>query len=262
MRIVVCVAENNLFQLGNIAATLSGLTEQGHVVSLARIKAQAPLSLGRKLTLARLLGLMNAARVTAWSMAAGLSAISGLDRFLARPLTMRTVADRVGVPQRVFPSVNGREFLEYVRAQGVDLIVNHHSEIYRTEAIGAARLGVLNIHSGFLPEYRSALPVFWSLFDNTELHGITAHLIDEGVDSGRLVLRRGFAFAGKGFLDVLQGLNAHSAQFVLDAVGLLASGAPERFSPLKRAAYRRFPTWSQVGEFKSLGCGSGRFRLP
>ncbi|MBM9624677.1 formyltransferase family protein [Streptomyces zhihengii] len=46
---------------------------------------------------------------------------------------------------------------------------------------------IINCHPGRLPQYRGARPVNWALSNGEELHGITVHHIDAGIDTGPIV---------------------------------------------------------------------------
>lgn len=48
---------------------------------------------------------------------------------------------------------------------------------------------ILNLHIAYLPWNRGAHPNFWAFADNTP-HGVTIHLIDEGVDTGPILFQR------------------------------------------------------------------------
>lgn len=44
-----------------------------------------------------------------------------------------------------------------------------------------------NVHGSLLPKYRGRTPHVWSIINNEKVTGITAHLIDEGCDSGDII---------------------------------------------------------------------------
>jgi methionyl-tRNA formyltransferase len=44
-----------------------------------------------------------------------------------------------------------------------------------------------NIHGSLLPKYRGRTPHVWAIINNEQVTGITAHLIDEGCDSGAII---------------------------------------------------------------------------
>jgi methionyl-tRNA formyltransferase len=46
---------------------------------------------------------------------------------------------------------------------------------------------IINLHPGRLPQYRGVRPVNWALRNREDLHGVTIHVIDTGVDSGPIL---------------------------------------------------------------------------
>jgi methionyl-tRNA formyltransferase len=51
------------------------------------------------------------------------------------------------------------------------------------------RLGIVNIHAGLLPKYRGVSPVIWAIINEEPFLGMTIHYIDEGCDSGDIILQ-------------------------------------------------------------------------
>lgn len=56
------------------------------------------------------------------------------------------------------------------------------------------RLGCLNIHPSLLPAHRGPDPLFWIFHDDDETGGVTVHLMDEGFDSGPIVVQETLPF--------------------------------------------------------------------
>lgn len=54
------------------------------------------------------------------------------------------------------------------------------------------RLGCLNVHPSLLPANRGPEPLFWTLRLGHERGGVTIHLMDEGLDSGAIVVQEAF----------------------------------------------------------------------
>lgn len=54
------------------------------------------------------------------------------------------------------------------------------------------RLGCLNVHPSLLPENRGPEPLFWTFRLGYERSGVTIHLMDEGLDSGPIVVQEAF----------------------------------------------------------------------
>ncbi|HEV8192170.1 MAG TPA: methionyl-tRNA formyltransferase [Ktedonobacterales bacterium] len=51
------------------------------------------------------------------------------------------------------------------------------------------RLGCLNVHPSLLPDNRGSDPLFWTFQRGDQQTGVTIHLMDEGLDSGPIVLQ-------------------------------------------------------------------------
>lgn len=50
--------------------------------------------------------------------------------------------------------------------------------------------GCINIHASLLPKYRGAAPIQWSLINGESVTGITAMLMNEGLDTGDILLQK------------------------------------------------------------------------
>ncbi|HSD38273.1 MAG TPA: formyltransferase family protein [Rhodocyclaceae bacterium] len=78
---------------------------------------------------------------------------------------------------------------------GHDLIVSFgYRHIIKHESICQAGALIVNLHVAYLPYNRGAHPNFWAFMDGTP-HGVTIHLIDEGVDTGPILFQRQIEFS-------------------------------------------------------------------
>lgn len=62
----------------------------------------------------------------------------------------------------------------------------YYRKIFKFELINSFKYFV-NLHNGPLPKYRGVNPINWALKNNEEQHGVTLHLIDEGIDTGDIL---------------------------------------------------------------------------
>jgi methionyl-tRNA formyltransferase len=51
-------------------------------------------------------------------------------------------------------------------------------------------LGVINCHAGALPRYRGRNVINWAIANGEESLGITVHYVDEGIDTGDIILQQ------------------------------------------------------------------------
>lgn len=74
-----------------------------------------------------------------------------------------------------------------------DLIVFTGGGLIRKNILDIPKIGILNCHSGILPRYRGMDVVEWPAVEgnlDTEGIGLTLHLMDQGLDTGNIILQR------------------------------------------------------------------------
>ena len=85
-------------------------------------------------------------------------------------------------------TINDKKFEDFLIKAEVDLIVYAGGGIIRNNIIEKTKYGVLNAHSGWLPFFRGMNVIEWAL-----LYGFrpytTVHLIDAGIDTGRIIFK-------------------------------------------------------------------------
>lgn len=69
-------------------------------------------------------------------------------------------------------------------------VVVAYGRILPSTFLRAPRLGCLNVHFSLLPKYRGAAPVNWAIVRGESVSGVTTMLIDEGLDTGPVLLQR------------------------------------------------------------------------
>jgi folate-dependent phosphoribosylglycinamide formyltransferase PurN len=77
--------------------------------------------------------------------------------------------------------------IENIAARGVDLALQVGSVMIRKALLEAPKVGVLNLHAGMLPRYRGLDSAMWAVLEGG-VHGVSAHLLAAGVDTGPIVL--------------------------------------------------------------------------
>ncbi len=83
-----------------------------------------------------------------------------------------------------------KNFEATLRSSGVDIVVViAYGKILRPWFLQIPRLGCVNVHASLLPRHRGPSPIEASILAGDEMTGITTMLIDEGVDTGDMLLR-------------------------------------------------------------------------
>lgn len=84
-----------------------------------------------------------------------------------------------------------RKFVRTLKNLKPDLIlVNSYSMILPKEILDIPSKGTLNIHGALLPKYRGANVLNWVLINGEKETGVTIHYVDEGIDTGDIIVQR------------------------------------------------------------------------
>ncbi|MGI0497952.1 methionyl-tRNA formyltransferase [Limnospira platensis CENA597] len=68
-------------------------------------------------------------------------------------------------------------------------VVVAYGQILSPEILQIPKLGCVNAHGSILPKYRGAAPIQWCLYHGETETGITTMLMDEGMDTGPMLLK-------------------------------------------------------------------------
>jgi methionyl-tRNA formyltransferase len=105
-----------------------------------------------------------------------------------------------------------RETLTKLSQSQADVfVVVAYGQILSSEILQMPKLGCINVHGSILPKYRGAAPIQWSIYHGDQETGITTMLMDEGMDTGDMLLK---AYTPIGLLD-----NAHQVAASLASQG-------------------------------------------
>jgi len=100
-------------------------------------------------------------------------------------------AESLGLTVLKPADVNAFESRARLRELAPDLLaVVAYGMILEPESLALGRLGAINLHGSLLPEYRGASPVQRALWDGRNSTGVTTLWMDEGIDTGDMILQR------------------------------------------------------------------------
>lgn len=139
-------------------------------------------------------------------------------------------AQGLGLPLFQPTNVNAPEFVAQVAALRPELNLSvSYDQILRRPILESAPEGFINFHSGKLPFYRGRNVVNWVLINGEEEIGLTAHYVNEGIDTGDIILQRTLPILWTdGYGDLLERVVAVFPDFVAETVSLIANGEVER----------------------------------
>ena len=121
---------------------------------------------------------------------------------------------------------DGDGLAAWIGSSRPDLLVSvAFDQILRAPVRALARLGALNFHAGKLPFYRGRNVINWAIINGEEEIGVTGHWMDDGIDTGDIVLQRTLPIGWTDtYGDVLHRVTAAIPALVVDTVALVADG--------------------------------------
>ena len=107
------------------------------------------------------------------------------------PSPVKVIAKREGIKVYQPLKVRDEDFVETLRAYNPDvMVVVAFGQIIPLSILKMPKFGCVNIHGSLLPKYRGAAPIQWAVLDGEKETGITTILMDEGIDTGDILLKK------------------------------------------------------------------------
>ena len=150
---------------------------------------------------------------------------AGRDREIREPATKAWArARRVPVlqPEKVR---DGRLAAELSRLAPELLVVVAYGRILGPDLLRLAPHGAVNVHASLLPRHRGAAPVQWAIAAGDRETGVTVMQMDEGLDTGDVLLQRAAPVLPEDDADSLaRRLSALGGEALVEALSLLEAG--------------------------------------
>jgi methionyl-tRNA formyltransferase len=91
-------------------------------------------------------------------------------------------------PEKIRTNAELRSRLEAIRPDAI--IVVAYGRLIPRWMLDLPRHGNLNLHGSLLPKYRGAAPIQWAVANGETATGVTTMRLDEGMDTGDMLMRR------------------------------------------------------------------------
>jgi phosphoribosylglycinamide formyltransferase-1 len=142
-------------------------------------------------------------------------------------------AERAGVPTAVFaredfPDRSARDAAmgDWLAERGVELVVlAGYMQLLSPEFLPRFPRGVINVHPALLPAFPGLDAIGQALEHGVKVFGVTVHFVDEGVDTGPIILQRAAELPDAGSREEVRAALAPLEHALLsEAVRLIARG--------------------------------------
>lgn len=107
------------------------------------------------------------------------------------PSPVKVLAEKNGIKVYQPVKVREKEFVEVLEGYKPDVIVVvAFGQIIPESILNIPKYGCINVHGSLLPKYRGAAPIQWAMLDGEKETGITTMLMDKGLDTGDMLIKR------------------------------------------------------------------------
>ena len=171
--------------------------------------------------------------------------------------TLKNYAKQYSIDYLKHRNINSDEFVTTIEKYNCDLFVSmSFDQIFKTKMIKLAKYNTINCHAGKLPFYRGRSILNWVLINDEKEFGITVHYIDDGIDTGDIILQRIFQISEKdNYKTLLERAYLECANILYDAILIFKDGPakakkqneihPTGFYCSKRSTVDNILNWNQ-----------------
>jgi methionyl-tRNA formyltransferase len=126
-------------------------------------------------------------------------------------------------PERIKNNAEFRERLEKIAADAI--IVVGYGRIIPPWMLTLPPFGNINLHASLLPKYRGAAPIQWAIANGEKITGVTTMLLNEGLDTGDILLQKEIPVAPEDTaVTVAPRLAASGADLMVQTLDGLSAG--------------------------------------
>ncbi|MDR3745020.1 MAG: methionyl-tRNA formyltransferase [Acidobacteriaceae bacterium] len=143
----------------------------------------------------------------------------------APPVKPAALAHGIAVvqPEKIRNNAEFRAQIEAVQADAI--LVVAYGRIIPPWMLELPRLGCINLHGSLLPKYRGAAPIQWAVANGDAVTGVTTMRLNEGLDTGEILLAREVVIgADETAADLFHSLASVGAELMIETLTELAAG--------------------------------------
>jgi len=142
-------------------------------------------------------------------------------------------ARSAGVPTEVFPAgdfadrdARDAAIAEWIEALGADLVVlAGYMQLLGAPFVARFRNRIVNVHPALLPAFPGLDAIGQALEAGVDVTGVTVHFVDEGVDTGPMILQRRVEIPpGRGRAALERAIHAVEHELYPEAIRMIAAG--------------------------------------
>lgn len=171
---------------------------------------------------------------------------------LAKDPSILNYAKSQGIPVWDIKTPNSKKFQEELKALKPDVIINQSQSIIKKALLEIPKIGVVNRHNALLPKNRGRLTPFWVLYKHEPVTGVSIHFVEEGIDSGDIIVQKKFSISPKDTFSSIVKKNYEIApKAMVEAIDVLGKGNYHLIpNDDSRATYNTVPTLKEAWKYR------------
>lgn len=145
---------------------------------------------------------------------------------IIQPSEVKKIALQHNLPIVQPENIKDENFANKLKELNPELgVVVAYGKIFPKEILKIPKYGLINLHASLLPKYRGAAPVQWALIKGEKITGVTTMLIDEGVDTGPVLLQKTVPIEDEDNAETLsEKLSIIGAELMVETINKMRQG--------------------------------------
>jgi len=112
-------------------------------------------------------------------------------RFKTKDQVLKNFCFKYNIAYLKTKDINSKDFIKKIAKYKCNLFVSmSFNQIFNKEVFNLPDLKTINCHAGKLPFYRGRSILNWAIINDEKDFGITVHYVDEGIDTGGIILQK------------------------------------------------------------------------
>ena len=151
-------------------------------------------------------------------------------RFDTKDLTLKGFADTYKIDYIKNKNINSEEFIEQIKKYDCDIFISmSFNQIFKKEIINLPPYKTINCHAGKLPFYRGRNILNWVLINDEKEYGITVHYVDEGIDTGDIIVQKTYPITDNdNYATLLENAHTQCAKLLFEALDDIYNNRAQR----------------------------------
>lgn len=143
-----------------------------------------------------------------------------------QPSEIKKIALQYGLPISQPEKIKNENFIKKLKLLNPEFgIVVAYGKILPKEILETPKYGCINLHASLLPKYRGAAPIQWALIKGEKITGVTTMIIDEGLDTGPILLQKEVPISDEDNAESLsKKLSVIGAELLIETIDKMRKG--------------------------------------